>query len=247
MHIFLDEYINSFNDTVGFVPRCSYVFVKGQHKGLVCNNRLGYTHGIEHKAVKNWRCFKCEMKVGHTNYFDNIINPYTTNLIRNPAGNSNISNLNSTNQNSNLVINNFNNQNSRISNNNNQHNMNMLRIFELIQFVISVTDTQDSPSDQIRTTEHLNQTQPLLQTQTDLPKIINQNGNEEPPPKIYEEDEQCEKPCVICLSKAPRFAVIPCGHLIFCDDCGKETNLTKIKNECSICRIAITSLIRIYN
>jgi len=107
----------------------------------------------------------------------------------------------------------------------------------------------DLLSNQIETQrESLQRTQPLLQSVGQLPNqtFINNNNVEIPPPKIFEEDENCDKPCVICLTKAPRFAIIPCGHLIFCDDCGTKDNINKIKNECSVCKIHITSLMRIY-
>jgi len=121
-----------------------------------------------------------------------------------------------------------------------------LDIFDLLAI-----DIENLLNTRIRENNQLEQqslliTQPLLQPLTTDKPIINENNREISPPKIFEEDENCDKPCIICLSKAPRFAIVPCGHLIFCDDCGNENNIKKIKKECPVCKISIKSLMRIY-
>jgi hypothetical protein len=44
--------------------------------------------------------------------------------------------------------------------------------------------------------------------------------------------------CVICLSSSAVFAMIPCGHLILCEDCLKQ-NSSNLQF-CYICRVELT-------
>ena len=44
--------------------------------------------------------------------------------------------------------------------------------------------------------------------------------------------------CVICLSSSAIFAMIPCGHLILCEDCLKQ-NSSNLRS-CFLCRTELT-------
>ena len=48
--------------------------------------------------------------------------------------------------------------------------------------------------------------------------------------------------CIICLDREKVFACIPCGHLVLCDMCSSMRGL----NSCPLCRVPISSLIKIY-
>jgi hypothetical protein len=217
MPLTVENYIDSIRDRR--YPKCSYIFTKGKHKDLVCGNRV--YNDMRNLPVKNWRCNTCKDKIGDPTktYFDNMLL--------------------------------FGLQNGSVPQQQVQIPTIRFNIFDLLSNndFIDMLDNISNEINQIETQrESLQRTQPLLQSVGQLPNqtFINNNNVEIPPPKIFEEDENCDKPCVICLTKAPRFAIIPCGHLIFCDDCGTKDNINKIKNECSVCKIHITSLMRIY-
>ena len=77
--------------------------------------------------------------------------------------------------------------------------------------------------------------------------LLNKDNSSISAPKIYEENEPCDRPCIICLNKAPRIAIIPCGHLILCQDCSNSQNIKKLEDKCPLCKNKIDSLLRIYN
>jgi hypothetical protein len=54
-------------------------------------------------------------------------------------------------------------------------------------------------------------------------------------------DNQYEGQCVICLTGAASYAVVPCGHLSLCDEC-----VTAQPEDCPVCRTRTQNLMRIY-
>ena len=46
--------------------------------------------------------------------------------------------------------------------------------------------------------------------------------------------------CVVCLNAVPVVALLPCGHLCACEDCGR------VLPTCPICRCAVLEAKRIY-
>lgn len=53
---------------------------------------------------------------------------------------------------------------------------------------------------------------------------------------------QHEATCVICLEEAPEYAVVPCGHLAFCDRCKP----TEAEGPCPVCRQEVCMLLRVH-
>lgn len=210
--------------------RCSYVFVKGINKGLVCNRGA---INDRHLPVKNWRCPFCISKKATNTCFDNVETPTLT--VAAPILTWRAPTVASVSIDPTPI-----------------RSLHGVNLGELLLFLLSLDQNrmeEDEERDrqvQERQRESLNHTQPLLNNIDDLPEQVNREDKNKPPPKIYEEDEDCEKPCSICLSKAPRFALIPCGHLVFCDVC-KDKTAKMDKKECPICRISFSSLIRIFN
>ena len=75
-------------------------------------------------------------------------------------------------------------------------------------------------------------------------KKLNQDISTEPNPDL----EDCNNPCLFCLSKPRIYAFVPCGHLSACEDCGNVQKLEKLnKTQCPFCRKTISSIMRIYN
>ena len=48
--------------------------------------------------------------------------------------------------------------------------------------------------------------------------------------------------CRICLDKHSCFALVPCGHIVACEDCEK-----KLPKDCPICRNEITGMLKVYH
>jgi hypothetical protein len=46
--------------------------------------------------------------------------------------------------------------------------------------------------------------------------------------------------CVVCLHKAATFALVPCGHRAYCQDC------CRLIQTCCVCRSSILGCVRIY-
>ncbi len=67
----------------------------------------------------------------------------------------------------------------------------------------------------------------------------------EPKPKENNNDDESEdNTCIICLDKPRAYAIIKCGHLCYCDTCGKNIN------KCPICREVYnpnSDLLKIFN
>ena len=67
-------------------------------------------------------------------------------------------------------------------------------------------------------------------------------------PKCFEEDRN-DLPendvCVICLTERKLYAIIPCGHLLFCESCSKFV-MQNVKALCPLCRGKINSINRIF-
>jgi hypothetical protein len=55
-----------------------------------------------------------------------------------------------------------------------------------------------------------------------------------------DESEQC----MICMSEAANFLVVPCGHQCGCEDC--LTQVVRTTNRCPICRTSISRLQRVF-
>lgn len=54
--------------------------------------------------------------------------------------------------------------------------------------------------------------------------------------------------CIICLTEPKRRACIPCGHVVFCDNChnNKNNNSNEICSTCPICFAVVQQIICIY-
>ena len=56
--------------------------------------------------------------------------------------------------------------------------------------------------------------------------------------------------CAICLNASSRFAVIPCGHYVLCDECSKEYIISEkdkvYQGCCPMCRVTVEGLLRIF-
>jgi hypothetical protein len=48
--------------------------------------------------------------------------------------------------------------------------------------------------------------------------------------------------CVICLEGERNHAIVPCGHVILCDECSRQHTL----RHCPMCRVRIQSLLKIF-
>lgn len=68
---------------------------------------------------------------------------------------------------------------------------------------------------------------------------------EPPEEEVSVEEKKDEKElCVICMSNAADYLVLPCGH-----QCGCESCLTVLKNnkaDCPICRAKISNLVKVF-
>lgn len=91
---------------------------------------------------------------------------------------------------------------------------------------------------------------PPSQTQPS-PRIINMNvrlsTEESRNPSIIDEggeERYNGKACCICLSRTPKIAAIPCGHLSLCDmrDCIRIAN-----KKCPICRVPVSNYMGIFD
>ena len=64
------------------------------------------------------------------------------------------------------------------------------------------------------------------------------------PPSTFDFDE---KLCIICLSARKSIIILPCFHLVFCEDCGFSSNTRELAlGLCPICRGTIDDLRKIY-
>ena len=51
--------------------------------------------------------------------------------------------------------------------------------------------------------------------------------------------------CIICMTKRKFYAIMPCGHLLFCESCSKSV-IQNVKALCPLCRGKINTISRIY-
>ena len=68
-------------------------------------------------------------------------------------------------------------------------------------------------------------------------------------PEYFEEDRDDLREndvCVICMTERKFYAIIPCGHLLFCESCSKSV-MQNVQALCPLCRGKINSTIRIYS
>ena len=59
-----------------------------------------------------------------------------------------------------------------------------------------------------------------------------------------EKEKDKENMCVVCMELPSKTALVPCGHLSFCEECAKRLQSTVGK--CAICRARIQSIMNIY-
>ena len=57
--------------------------------------------------------------------------------------------------------------------------------------------------------------------------------------------------CVVCLTNKKTFCAVPCGHLVWCDECKESTGSTGTAGAisskcCPMCRADVTGKQRIY-
>ena len=67
-------------------------------------------------------------------------------------------------------------------------------------------------------------------------------------PEYFEEnrdDLRENDVCVICMTERKLYAIIPCGHLLFCESCSKFV-MQNVKALCPLCRGEINSINRIF-
>ena len=69
-------------------------------------------------------------------------------------------------------------------------------------------------------------------------KNVNANSNQE---QKQSDTNESNKECRICLDKASCFALVPCGHIVACEDCEK-----KLPKDCPICRNEFTGTLKVY-
>lgn len=81
---------------------------------------------------------------------------------------------------------------------------------------------------------------------------------DEPPNYDVPEDEdsnvaaQSVKLCVICQEKTPNIVLLPCKHLVLCDECSLKLQADAIVNNeeghrCPCCRASVQDVMQIYN
>lgn len=51
--------------------------------------------------------------------------------------------------------------------------------------------------------------------------------------------------CILCMHQPPRWALVPCGHVLLCDEC-HSNSVGRLKGECPADRKPFTSTLRIY-
>lgn len=70
--------------------------------------------------------------------------------------------------------------------------------------------------------------------------------NDEEMEKLNEEHHGV-KNCRICLSCKSEVALVPCGHMICCNDCGKTLlSQEKCNRRCPVCRKVVRCIMKIY-
>lgn len=77
-------------------------------------------------------------------------------------------------------------------------------------------------------------------------QIVRINGNYRTLTNLYgtsANDDESE--CLICLTERKNVAVLPCRHVIYCETCMNEI-AKKSKNECPICRTAVSSFLKVH-
>lgn len=62
-----------------------------------------------------------------------------------------------------------------------------------------------------------------------------------PKTKKKEENSEDENICCICMEKPRTHAPVPCGHMIYCEDC-----ILRCGKTCAKCRTPITSIVKIF-
>lgn len=83
--------------------------------------------------------------------------------------------------------------------------------------------------------------QPSVQQEEEAPQ---EAAPEEVPPAQEEaapEDAGDQGRCVVCMNRAARIAMLPCGHLCCCDDCARDMT------QCPVCRTPIQKTQRIFS
>lgn len=65
---------------------------------------------------------------------------------------------------------------------------------------------------------------------------ISVHGEQQPVPSA--------SPCTICCERSSNYAVVPCGHMSFCDKCFSEA--FSLLRRCPICRKKMNTLMRVF-
>ena len=58
--------------------------------------------------------------------------------------------------------------------------------------------------------------------------------------------EPSDDGCVVCLSEAPTVALVPCGHVSFCDHCADVFGRSDAAQVCPLCRAPIERTLRLF-
>ena len=61
----------------------------------------------------------------------------------------------------------------------------------------------------------------------------------------YEDDEEDDTKCIICMTNAKTQAMIPCGHLCLCSSCLPNV-IDFVKPQCPMCREILTGSLRVF-
>lgn len=69
-----------------------------------------------------------------------------------------------------------------------------------------------------------------------------------PPPMKHQPKAGYERQCIMCLDEEASHVFVPCGHMVYCDDCVEERRKDKKKRimKCPICRGDMKSILRVY-
>lgn len=87
-----------------------------------------------------------------------------------------------------------------------------------------------------------------------LPRTLDDEQNDRPPPKT-EEEMTVKLTCKVCLQQRPEVATLPCGHLVMCSHCSDIVIPSKAEDTtfpakrgayCPLCKKGVKRLARIY-
>jgi hypothetical protein len=236
MSLWLNEqnYLEIFRNQVV----CGYMCNKGSNKGKVCCRKL-FLPEYNNFHPFNRRCVNCRDKIGVDLFKKKYPNIDTESHLNFPPPKTyKRPDLSFTNNSNSLRINPISRpQNTILPNRLIFRNNNTIDIFTFNFDNRSDDDEEDNLNLAINLS--LLSLEKEEKSSKTPPKIINDNKN-------TQNDNNKINDCVICLTEPPNYAIIPCGHVCFCDNCIEIKAHEKLQNKCPICRIEITSILKLY-